>query len=488
MFQFANPAYLLLTLAVPPLMWCWLRQRRNTLRHPSAELLTGLPVGRARAARWSGALLRGAGLVLLAVALAGPRWPDLRTRIDTEGIALVMLVDVSGSMAEPDFEWQGQPVSRLEAVKRVFRLFVEGENGSDGTPDGKAPRDFEGRATDLIGLVAFARRPETVCPLTLSHSALLRLLDREQPRGIPGESETNISDAVALGLHRLYHASPGRKVLVLLTDGEHNVPGPESGWTPRQVAQIAASLHVPIYAIDAGSDVPSSRESADRNNGSPGESAISRTEIRREAVKTLKNLAHISGGRYFKAGDTATLLKTCRAIDKLERSEIQSFQYRRYHEGYPWLGLGAFLLWSAALTLEMTVWRRIPSFVRGPWSVVRCQQSLPRTTDHGQWTTDNHVSSCVRSSRAGLVPGAAAGAGGARDLEPPEAAAGAGTPGQRGDAGDAAGGAVAALVAARGLFAAGFGLPRGGGGRAAVGARLGAVRGAGTRPGNFARL
>jgi Ca-activated chloride channel family protein len=360
MLQFANPAYLLLTLAVPPLVWWWLRQRRNALRHPFAELLAGLPAGRARAARWGGALLRGAGLVLLAVALAGPRWPDLRTRLDTEGIALVMLVDVSGSMAEPDFEWQGQPVSRLEAVKRVFRLFVQGGSGPDGTPDGKDGSAFEGRATDLIGLVAFARRPETVCPLTLSHSALLRLLDREQPRGIPGESETNVSDAVALGLHRLYHAGPRRKVLVLLTDGEHNVPGPESGWTPRQVAQIAASLHVPIYALDAGSDAPLSRAPADRDGGSPGEGAVNRAEVRREAVKTLRNLAHISGGRYFRAGDTATLLQTCRTIDKLERSEIQSFQYRRYHEGYPWLGLGTLLLWGTALALEMTVWRRIP--------------------------------------------------------------------------------------------------------------------------------
>jgi Ca-activated chloride channel family protein len=208
--------------------------------------------------------------------------------------------------------------------------------------------------------VAFARRPETVCPLTLSHSALLRLLDREQPRGIPGESETNISDAVALGLHRLHHAAPGRKVLILLTDGEHNVPGPESGWTPRQVAQIAASLHIPIYAIDAGNDAPPGRESADRDGGSPGEGAANRAEVRREAVKTLQSLAHISGGRYFRARDTAALLQTCRTIDKLERSEIQSFQYRRYHEGYPWLALSAFLLWGAAMALEMTVWRRIP--------------------------------------------------------------------------------------------------------------------------------
>src|SRR4051794_34836752 len=124
MFHFAAPGFLLLALAVPPLWWWWLRQRRSALRHPASDLLAGLPHGRARAARWGGAALRALGLLFLAIALAGPRWPDLRTRIDTEGIAIVMAVDVSGSMAERDFDWGGEPISRLEAVKKVFRLFV----------------------------------------------------------------------------------------------------------------------------------------------------------------------------------------------------------------------------------------------------------------------------------------------------------------------------------------------------------------------------
>src|SRR3982750_3677398 len=134
MFHFANPRLLLLALAVPPLVWWWLRQRRGALR--------------------------AAALVLLVGALAGPRWPDLRTRIATEGIAVVMLVDVSGSMAERDFDWAGEPITRLDAVKKVFRLFVAGGAAGPGGPP------FEGRPTDLIGLVTFATRPETACPLT----------------------------------------------------------------------------------------------------------------------------------------------------------------------------------------------------------------------------------------------------------------------------------------------------------------------------------
>jgi Ca-activated chloride channel family protein len=332
MFHFANPAYLLLLLLVPPLLWCWLRQRRTGLRHSVAGELTSLPSGRGRWARLGGAALRALALGLLVIALAGPRWPDRRTRLHTEGIAIVMAVDVSGSMAERDFDWNGTRISRLDAVQRVFRLFVAG--GDEGGSH------FEGRPADLIGLVTFGTRPEAVCPLTLSHSALLRLLDAEQPRGTPGEGETNLSDALALGLHRLRSAGPRRRVLVLLTDGEHNQGNPPSGWTPLQAAQIAASLRVPVYTIDAGPE-----------DGS---------DQRVSAARRLKEVAHVSKGKYFGARDTAGLLAACQAIDRLERDKIQSFRYRRHHEGYPWFALAALLLFASALALDMTVWRRLP--------------------------------------------------------------------------------------------------------------------------------
>jgi Ca-activated chloride channel family protein len=360
MVRFANPACLLLVLAVPPLLWWWLRRRRVALRYPGASLLHGLPSGRARLARWGGAALRGLALVCLAVALAGPRWPDLHTRIDTEGIAIVMLVDVSGSMAERDFDWQGQPISRLDALKKVFRLFVAGGSGPDATPDGADPAGFQGRPTDEIGLVTFATRPETPCPLTLSHSVLLHLLDAERPRAVPGESETNISDAIILGLHRLHAAGPRRKVLVLLSDGEHNVPRPRSGWQPLQAGQVAAGLGIPIYTIDAGSGPTSEAlEGRPVSSGPEGETA-SPGQTRAQAVQTLNDLARMTHGQSFTAHDTAGLLAACRSIDALERTDIQSFQYRRYHEAYPWLALAAFALWCLALGLDLTLWRRLP--------------------------------------------------------------------------------------------------------------------------------
>jgi Ca-activated chloride channel family protein len=348
MFYFDRPWCLLLLLAVPLFVWRWLRLRRGTLRYPDTGLFAAMPTRRGRAARIGGAALRAAILLLLVVAVAGPRVADFRSRVPTEGIAITVLLDVSGSMAAKDFQWQDRAISRLEAAKQAIRLFVAGGEGPDGTP-------LDGRPNDLVGVVTFATRPECTCPLTLSHSVLLGLLEQEEPRSVPGESETNISDAVALGLHRLEGARVRRKVIVLLTDGEHNVPHPKSGWTPRQAARVAADLNVPIYTIDAGSELGSE----DYPGGKPIDPKL-RHQTRLSAAQTLRSLATISGGRYFEARDTHSLLDVCKEIDRLEKSAIESFQYERYHDVSFWLGLVALTLMAALQVLEQTMWLRVP--------------------------------------------------------------------------------------------------------------------------------
>src|SRR5713226_9044386 len=293
MLTFAQPWLLILLPIGALIMWVWSRRRRPAVRFPDLSLLLNLPPGRVRWARWLGIGFRAAGLLLLLIALAGPRWPDQSSRITAEGIAIEMVVDASGSMATPDFTWEGKPISRLEAVKRAFRLFVEG----DKQPSEQAL--LEGRPNDLIGLVAFARWPQTSCPLTLSHSVLLRILDAEKPRSTPTESETNIGDAIAWGLVRLHNAKASRKVIILLSDGEHNVPPP--ALTPRQAAQLAANEGIPIYTIDAGG-ISGTPEGAEAK---PGESDKETAErIRASAEKTMRAIAQITGGRHFKARDT----------------------------------------------------------------------------------------------------------------------------------------------------------------------------------------
>jgi len=348
MLTFTHPWLLLLLPLVGLLLWHRFRRREPALRYPDISLIANLPPGRTRWSRRLGVGFRTAGLLLLVLALAGPRWPDRGSRVATEGIAIEMVVDASGSMATPDFVWNGKTISRLDAVKNAFRLFVEGDE-----EDQQAP--LEGRPNDLIGLVTFARWPQTSCPLTLSHSVLLGLMDAEKPRSTPTESETNIGDAIAWGLVRLENAKAKRKVMILLSDGEHNVPPP--ALTPRQSAQLAANQGIPIYTIDAGglSGTPEGPEIK------PGQSDKETAErIRASAEKCMLAIAQITGGRHFKARDTESLLQVCREIDRMERQEIQSFQYRRYFEGYPVFGLASFSFLAMIGLLELTVLRKAP--------------------------------------------------------------------------------------------------------------------------------
>jgi Ca-activated chloride channel family protein len=342
MLWFANPVFLLLNLLVPLVCWWWLRRRRSALRFPDTGWLVELPAGRKVWATRCGAVMRGTALALLVIALAGPRWPDRSSRIPTEGIAIQMVVDVSPSMRERDFDWYGLSLSRLEAAHKALSLFVVG----NANPENASEPRFEGRPNDLIGLVTFSDRPDVTCPLTLSHAVLLQLLaDLFSENRTPPISETNISDALVLGLHRLKEARPQRKVLVLLSDGEHNYLAPRSEWTPRQAAQIAANLSIPIYAIDAGGDPETAAEPA---------------TLREQGIRTLRDVARITGGQYFQARDADALLAVYRDLDQREREEIESFQYRRYHEGFRWFALAAFVLFVSACVLDRTVWLRVP--------------------------------------------------------------------------------------------------------------------------------
>jgi Ca-activated chloride channel family protein len=334
--RFTYPWLLLLLLFVPFLALYWRRRRLGAVRYPSVLTLAALPGVRARLARWGRIGLQAGALAALIAALAGPRWPDPHTRVKTAGIAIMMAADTSGSMGQADFEWQSERITRLEAVKRAFRLFVSGgQSGSLRLP---------GRPDDEIGLVTFGTRPEAVCPLTLSHSALLHLLDQERPRTIPTESQTNIGDAIAWGLHGLEGSTAKRKVMVLLSDGEHNVPPP--ALKPRQAAQLAANLQVPVYTIDCGGLLDDKTQEA--------------AEMSEAGHQSLEAVARISGGKHFRAHDAASLLQVCEEIDRLERRPLESFEYRRYYEAYPWFGLAGFCLLAGLSVLEMTWWRKLP--------------------------------------------------------------------------------------------------------------------------------
>jgi len=334
--SFSNPWFLLLLPLVPLLGWWRWRQRRPALRFSDSHLLENLPPGRGRYVKPLDCMLHAAALCAVILALAGPRIP-LPTPITTEGIAIVLAVDVSGSMREIDFDWNGALTSRINAVKRVFQLFVQGGVGPDG-------QTFAGRQADLVGLVTFATYPDSTAPLTLSHGVLVQLFEAEQPRPLD-EAQTNIGDAIAEALLRLEEGGGNRrKVIILLSDGEHNFVGPTGSptWAPRLAAQRAADLGIPIYTIDAGSDT--------------GSDAAARTA----GVESLKEVARVTGGQSFSARDANALLNACREIDRLERRPIQSFRYRRYRELHTPFGVAAVVLLLGARLLDAAWGRRLP--------------------------------------------------------------------------------------------------------------------------------
>jgi Ca-activated chloride channel family protein len=264
--------------------------------------------------------------------------------LPAEAIAIFMVVDVSGSM-DTKMAWSvgTPPISRLEAARKAFTLFVFGGEASDGTR-------LDARPSDQIGLITFAAIPEVACPLTLNHaSALLKKIEELKPKGGP-DAGTNVGDAIALAVIHL-DATQGakRKVIILLSDGEHvqSKEGKEAEHKPRAAAQLAANLKYPIYTIDAGGDLPAS---------APADALAEREAGRR----TLQDVAEMTGGKSFVANDGPALLSAYHEIDAMERAPVESFQYRRYFEFYPWFAGAACALILLTHLLERTMWRVIP--------------------------------------------------------------------------------------------------------------------------------
>jgi Ca-activated chloride channel family protein len=346
---FANPWFLLLLPVAPLLAWWWASRRRRPLPFASIHLLSALPGASAKWTHRAGALLRFLALSTLILALAGPRWPDQGTRIPAEGIAVALVVDVSGSMAEQDFQWNRERISRMEAAKRACRQFVKGDREETG-------EGMPGRANDQICLVTFATRPESSCPLTLSHSVLLDLLDAEEPRRVPTESQTNIGDAIAWAIYKLEAAGQSRKVILLLSDGEHNVP---SAMKPRQAAHIAAAFRIPIHVIDVGGRL-SSLEANELTLVTPSGNATNDPSDALEKNKqVLRAVAALTGGRYFRADDLVTLSAVCQEIDRLEKVEIKSFHYRRFYDAYRWFAVLSLVFFAGVYFFELSICLRI---------------------------------------------------------------------------------------------------------------------------------
>lgn len=335
---FAAPEFLLLVpLFLVVLAW-FERRAKPGIVFSDLTLFDGMPRGRTW---WTDLIRRGLrtlAIVSGVVALAGPRIPDWRTRLPADGIAIVFAIDISTSMGESDFTDvpNGSTISRISAAKLATTQFIRG--GDDQTGQMHA-----GRPTDSLGLVAFAAWPEAVCPLTLNHSVLVASLDKLVPKsGI--DAGTNIGDSIAESLIRLEAAGTRRKVLILLTDGEHNISltRADPPLKPRQAAQLAHDLQIPIYAIDCGGHPQGDAETVQR---------------RMDGQRTLQTIAKMTGGKSFMANNRHEMQTVYAEIERLERSTTESFTYRRYRDLSPWLAGVALVCVFIQWLLDTIVWR-----------------------------------------------------------------------------------------------------------------------------------
>jgi Ca-activated chloride channel family protein len=314
--RLADPQALLLLLALPPLMW-WVSRGQAPIgiAYPALGELTRLPPSWFARLRRALPWLRALVLTLIVLALARPQWGVEATKIQREGIAIAMVVDVSSSMGALDLQLGDRQANRLDVVKATFRDFVTG--------DGNA---LPGRDGDIIGMITFARYADAPGPLTLDHDALIGLLDQVEIVTLPDEDGTAIGDGMVLAIERLREAAGASKVMILLTDGSHNAGDVE----PLQAAQIASALGIKIYAIGAGTHGVALMPTRDRDgsvNYAPAQVFIDEF--------TLERIATLTGGRYFRATDAAALRSIYGEIGRLEKARHVAETYQTYVDVFP---------------------------------------------------------------------------------------------------------------------------------------------------------
>ncbi len=331
-FEFADPWFLLLLLLIPGIAIIKGKWHGSAaIGYSSTSLLRKLGNRRGGRGGWFAHLLLYLALGSLAVAMARPRNGKSFTSVHPSGVDILLALDVSRSMLAEDFTIGGERVSRVAAVRHVTESFIAN------------------RPNDRLGLMGFAGQPYLVSPLTLDHEWLLENLERVKIGLV--EDGTAIGSAIASGTRRLKDRESKSRILIVLTDGENN----SGKVSPLTAAQAAAALGVKVYTIGAGT-----RGTAPY----PFQDQFGRVHYQRIRVNidedTLRKIAEMTGGVYFRATGSKSLEEIYREIDKLEKTEIEVSLYREYKELFNWFLTSGFALLGLSMTLEQTLWRRLP--------------------------------------------------------------------------------------------------------------------------------
>jgi Ca-activated chloride channel family protein len=327
--HFHSPWVLVLLALVP--LWAWLELRRANRRHaairfPGAAGLRGLRGGWAQGLRGLPLALRLGALTLIILALARPQSGESFEEVESLGLDIALALDVSTSMKAMDFR-----PNRLEVAKRVMEDFVRA------------------RPHDRISLVVFAGRSYTQCPPTLDHDVLSELLRQVDFGRV--EDGTALGTGILNAANRLRGGGAKGKVMIVLTDGVNNA----GEVTPATAARAAQALGIRIYAVGVGREGEYPVEIDDPMMGP--RVVLAKTEIDEAG---LREVAALTGGRYYRAQDAKALASIYREIDRLEKVEIKASRYTRYRELFAPLATAALILLLAEIALSRTRFRRLP--------------------------------------------------------------------------------------------------------------------------------
>lgn len=330
MTEFAHPLFLFLLLFIPILIGIRVRRRVHSAIEYSSILQDWdlQPSFRQRVSFLPFTLFI-LSLAISILALARPRKGNEQTVVDSEGIAIELVVDRSSSMNAWDFQLDGQRVDRLAAIKDVAAKFVLGEEESVQLFKQRenSPR---GRIADRIGLITFAGFADAITPPSLDHRFLVRKLEQASIVSSRNEDGTAIGDALSLAVEKLQSLKTKSgdpiksKVVILLTDGENTRGEVE----PLDAAELAKQFGVKVYTIGVGTKgqapVPVSRTRS-------GQIMVEYVQVNIDE-ETLKSIANSTGGLYFRATDTDSLAKIYQQIDELEKTEFVSEDFVSYRE------------------------------------------------------------------------------------------------------------------------------------------------------------
>ena len=327
-YEFANPKYfLILVLLVPMILWYVFREKRShaDLQFSSLKAFMGLKHAGRVWLRHVLFALKVLAIVFLVTALARPQSSNSWQTYTSEGIDIMLALDISGSMLARDFS-----PDRLEAAKDVATKFI-----------------LE-RPQDKIGLVVFAGESFTQCPLTTDQAVLVNLM-RDVHSGMI-EDGTAIGLGLANAVNRLKD-SPGKsKVVILLTDGVNN----RGMIAPVTAAELAKTYGIRVYTIGVGTygEAPYPVQT-------PFGVQLQNVTVEIDE-SVLKQIAATTGGQYFRATDNDKLKQIYQEIDQLEKSKIEVKHFSKKQEQYFWFALIGMLLLIAEGILRYTVLRKIP--------------------------------------------------------------------------------------------------------------------------------